>query len=140
MLSNHARLVLDHEINFVLEDDDVLESHDVDRNEMFSRLRLGIALVSCHEKKSCVHNCSTSQHRRHEGIVTWAVDEGDMPRQDEHRVAVLALALVSLSRVERLVLLRGFAHRTLVELGVGIAQLDGDVSQFLAEETDSVRA
>ena len=49
-----------------------------------------------------------------------------------------ALDIVSLERVVGLVRLRTIACRALVELGVGVTKLDGDVSEQLSEMTDGV--
>lgn len=41
------RLTLFHQIDLVLQDQDVLQLHDLDGREMFARLRLWTALVTC---------------------------------------------------------------------------------------------
>jgi hypothetical protein len=71
-------LILDNNINFVLHNDDVLELHDIDSDEMFTSLRLRERLVTSNKKESSIHNSSTSKHSSHESIVTGAIDERDM--------------------------------------------------------------
>lgn len=72
--------------------------------------------------------------------MTWAIDEGDMARQDELTATCSALYRIRLSRVEGGVRIRSFTCRALVELGVGIAELDRNVSQLFSEESDGIGA
>ena len=49
-------VLLSHEIDLVLEDDDVVELHDLDGGEMFRGLRLRAVFVAGDEEKGCVHD------------------------------------------------------------------------------------
>ena len=63
-----------------------------------------------------------------------------MSGKDKWRVTVLAIDSIRLARVVRSEAIGGLTRNTLVQLGVGISKLDRDVSQFLSEETHSLRA
>lgn len=117
----------------------MLEVHDIDSDEMLTCLRLRVGLISCNEQEGGIHDSRTSQHGRHEGIVTWTVDKRDMPRQHKWRVAMFAVHSIGLGRVERCEAVGGWALNALVKLGVGITQLNCNVSQFLSEETYSLK-
>lgn len=66
---------LAHEIDLVLEDDNVVKLHDLDSCEMFRSLWLGAGFVTGNEEESGVHDCGARQHGAHQNIVTRAVDE-----------------------------------------------------------------
>lgn len=70
-----ARLVRLHEVHLVLEDQDVLEAHDLDRREVLRRLRLRARLVARDEQQRGVHHGRAVEHARHQGLVARAVDE-----------------------------------------------------------------
>ena len=63
---------------------------------MLTRLRLRVGLVSGDEQKRGVHDGRTGQHRSHERIVTRAIHEGDMPRENELSLAYLAVGHVGM--------------------------------------------
>jgi hypothetical protein len=63
------------QVNLVLEDDDVLELHDLNGGEMFRGLRLGACLVARNKKKRSVHDRRAVQHRSHENVVAGTVHE-----------------------------------------------------------------
>jgi hypothetical protein len=63
--------------------------------------------------------------------VTWAIDERDVSHQKQFCFAVFALGLVLLRRPIGLEAFRSWTFRALVELGVGVTKLNGDVSDFL---------
>lgn len=71
-------LLLADEVDLVLEDEDVLELHDLDRGEMLGRLRLRARLVGGDEEERGVHDGGAVEHGRHEDVVTGAVDERDV--------------------------------------------------------------
>lgn len=75
-------LVFNYDVHLVLDDQDVFQLHNVDSNQMLFGLWLGKGLVSRDQQQSCVHDCSTSKHGGHEGVVTGAVDKGDVSRED----------------------------------------------------------
>lgn len=56
----------------------MFELHNVDCDQVFAGLRLRIGVVGCDEEQSCVHDSSAGKHSRHEGIVTRAINEGDV--------------------------------------------------------------
>lgn len=96
MLGCYSPLILDHQVNFVLQNDNVLELHNVHGNKMLTSLWLGVGLITRNEEESCVHDGRTRQHCRHEGIVTWAIHERDVPREDQWRVALFAVYRIRL--------------------------------------------
>lgn len=65
-----------NEIDLVLEDEDVLELHDLDGGQMLRRLRLRARLVSGDEQQGGVHHRGSVQHGGHQNIVTGAVGRG----------------------------------------------------------------
>lgn len=75
MLLDACVLVLDDNVNLVLQDDDLVEVHDLDGSEMLRRLRLRAGLVTSNEQQRRVHDSCTSKHGSHEHIVTRAIDE-----------------------------------------------------------------
>ena len=75
LLLDDLNLVFHYNIDLVLQHDDVLETHDIDSNQMLSRLWLWVRLISCDEKECSVHDCCTGEHSSHESIVTWAINE-----------------------------------------------------------------
>ena len=62
--------------------------------------------------------------------MTWAIDKRDVSHQEELRLAELAFSIILLVGAIRLVGLWSWAFGALVQLGVGISELDGDVSDF----------
>jgi hypothetical protein len=69
------------EIDLVLQDDDVLQLHDLHGGEMLGCLRLRTRLVPCDQKERSVHDGGTVQHGGHENVVAWTVDEGHMSHE-----------------------------------------------------------
>jgi len=67
--------LLTHKIDLVLEDDDVVQLHDLDGGQMLRGLGLRAGFVSGDEEKGGVHDGGARQHGAHENIVTGAVDE-----------------------------------------------------------------
>jgi hypothetical protein len=67
------------QIDLILEDDDVLELHDLDRGQVLGRLRLRARLVPGDKEERGVHDGRTVKHGGHENVVAGAVDEGDVP-------------------------------------------------------------
>jgi hypothetical protein len=66
------------EIHFILEDDKMLQLHDLHGRQVLGCLWLRTRLVRSDEKKRGVHHRSAVQHRSHEGIVPGAIDERDI--------------------------------------------------------------
>ena len=64
-----------HKIDLVLENDDVVQLHDLDGGQMLRGLRLRASFVSGNEEKGGVHDGGARQHGAHENVVTGAVDE-----------------------------------------------------------------
>ena len=56
-----------------------------------------------------------------------------MASQNERRVAEVAIGRIGLVRAERFEAVGWLAVDALVELGVGVAELDRDIPQFLSE-------
>lgn len=61
-----------------LEDENVLELHDLDSGEMLGSLGLRTGLVGGDKKEGGVHDRSTVEHGGHENVVTRAIDKGDV--------------------------------------------------------------
>lgn len=62
-----------------------------------------------------------------------------MSIQDKWSATLLAVYLVSLRRAKRLEAFGSWACWALVQLRIGVAEFDSDVSQFFSEETDSLK-
>jgi hypothetical protein len=75
------RLDLPHEIDLVLQDDDVFELHDLNRGEVLGRLRLGAGFVPGDEKQRGVHDRRAVQHCRHEDVVPRTINERDVANE-----------------------------------------------------------
>jgi hypothetical protein len=66
------------QVDLVLENDDVLEFHDLHGGQMLRCLGLRTRFVGCNEKKCGVHDRCAVQHGSHENVVPWTVDERDV--------------------------------------------------------------
>jgi len=86
-------LVFQNDINLVLKNNNVFQLHDIDSDQVLTSLRLRVRVVSCDEEQGCVHDCSTSKHSGHEGIVTGTIDKRDVSYKHEVRGATLIRAL-----------------------------------------------
>ena len=71
-------LLFADQIDLVLEDEDVLEFHNLDRGEVLGRLRLRAGFVRGDEEQRGVHHGGTVQHGCHQNVVTRAVDKRDV--------------------------------------------------------------
>jgi hypothetical protein len=69
------------QVDFILEDDEVLEFHDLHGCQVLRCLGLRTRFVGGDEKKRGVHDRSAVQHCGHENVVSWTVDERDMSDQ-----------------------------------------------------------
>jgi len=78
LLFRYSDFILDDQINLVLKDNNMLETHDINSNQMLSSLRLWVWLISSDEQECSVHDGRTCKHSSHEGIVTWAIDKRDV--------------------------------------------------------------
>jgi hypothetical protein len=154
-----ARGLLTHQIDLVLEDDDVVQLHNLNGGQMLRGLGLRAGFVSGDEEKGGVHDGGARQHGAHENVVTGAVDEarrlsdtasGGWLCSNSRNVSeqtVCTSASISLTcRVDLLVTLvtpvaggaRALVVVALVDLCVCVTELDGDVSLQLVLETDSL--
>jgi hypothetical protein len=61
-----------------LENENVLELHNLNRGEMLARLRLRTRFVGGDEEQSSVHHSGSVEHGGHQNVVTGAIDERDM--------------------------------------------------------------
>ena len=61
-----------------------------------------------------------------------------MTSQNERRVAEIAIGGVGLVRAERFEAIGWLAADALVELGVGVTELDRDIPQLLSEQSHSL--
>jgi hypothetical protein len=66
------------QVDLILEDDEMLELHDLDCCQVLRRLRLWARLVRGDEKERGVHDRGAVQHGSHENVVSGAVDERDV--------------------------------------------------------------
>ena len=78
--SSNAFLVLEcllllDQIDLVLENDKVLELHDLHGSQMLGGLWLRARLVCGNKEKRGVHDGRAVKHRSNQNIVSWAVDE-----------------------------------------------------------------
>ena len=73
MLLERRRLL--DQVDLVLQDDDVLQLHDLDGGQVLARLRLRARLVAGDEEEGGVHDGSAVEHRRHQDVVSRAVHE-----------------------------------------------------------------
>lgn len=64
-----------HQVDFVLQDDDVGEFHNFDGGQVLGGLGLGAGFVAGDEEEGGVHDCGAGQHGAHEDIMARAVDE-----------------------------------------------------------------
>lgn len=71
--------------------------------------------------------------------MTWAIDERDVSLKYEWRAALATVDLIRFLRVVGLVTVGCLTARALVELSVGVAELDSDVTQFLAEQANGLQ-
>ncbi|OSS54826.1 hypothetical protein B5807_01369 [Epicoccum nigrum] len=136
--------VFPHQVDLVLQDDDVVELHDLDGGQVLRGLGLGAGFVAGNQQQGGVHDGGARQHGAHQNVVAGAVDERDVALE-----AVLALAALALAGgVDLLLALvgpvacraRALGVVALVDLGVGVAELDGDVALELVLEADRLHA
>ena len=107
---------------------------------MLTGLGLGAGLVACDEEKCGVHDGDSCKHCGHEYIMSWAIDEGNVSDEEKGRIAAWggALGRVLLLGAKRLEALGRGTSGALVQLGVRIAELDGDVSEAFFVVTHSL--
>lgn len=104
---------------------------------MLDGLRLGALDVGRDEEEGCVHDCCPGEHGGEEDLVAWTVAEGDMSLQDQGGLAalVIALGVVLLVTGVGLEAIRCGTGGALEDLGVGVAESDGDVTDSLLPES-----
>lgn len=83
-------LLFADQVDLVLEDEDVLEFHDLDRGEVLGRLRLRARFVRGDEEQRGVHHGGTVQHGRHQNVVTGTVDKRDVSEGGSHEVRIFS--------------------------------------------------
>lgn len=86
------RLLLLDQIDLILQNNNILELHDLDRGEVLARLRLRARLVARDEQQRGVHHRRAVQHRRHQDVVPRAVHERDVAHELHARAAPRTLA------------------------------------------------
>ena len=69
------RALLAHQVHLVLQDDDVVQLHDLDGRQVLRRLRLRARLVARDQQQRRVHDGRARQHGAHEDVVAGAIDE-----------------------------------------------------------------
>lgn len=136
--------LLSHQIDLVLEDNDLIELHDLNSGQMLRCLGLGAGFVTSNEEEGGVHDGGARQHSAHENIVTGAINERDVTQQSVGAATAIALA----GGVNLLVALvatvagrtRALSVVAFVDLGVGVAEFDGNVADQLVLEADGLDA
>jgi len=123
-----------------LQDDDILHAHDLNSCQVLRCLGLRACLVGCNQQQRAVHDSSTVEHGGHENIMAGAVYEGDVADELQRGARVLADRVVLLGAAVCAVALGPGAHGALVDLGVGITQLDCDVTFQLVLEAHRLHA
>ena len=74
MLVDGRRLL--NQVDLILQNDDVLQPHDLHRCQVLRRLRLRAALVGRNQEERSVHDGCTVQHSGHENVVALGGREG----------------------------------------------------------------
>eukprot|EP00964_Phaeocystis_antarctica_P143977 scaffold109653_cov78-Phaeocystis_antarctica.AAC.2 len=120
MLLQRRRLL--HQVDLVLQDDDVLQLHDLDSGEQCG-----------------VHDSSAVKHGRHQNVVTGAVDERHVPHELIGPFALHNSVLGGAAARQEVARARAKRVLALVDLGVGVAKLDGNVTLQFVLEADSLR-
>lgn len=89
-----------HNVNFVLQHNDVFELHNIYSDQMLTSLRLWVRLVTSNEEKCSIHDCSSSEHGSHQSIVAWAIDKTNMAGKHHFRRTpfIGAFHIISLRR------------------------------------------
>src|SRR5436853_636884 len=105
------------DVDLVLHDDDLVDADDAEGHQMLLRLRLRAILVRRDDEQGAVHDRGPAQHRGHERLMPWRVDEGNDALE-------LALHVVGLADLRGLV--RGGLRvlRTFVDRHVRVAEAD----------------
>lgn len=70
-----------HQVDLVLQDNDLVQLHNLNSSQMLRGLGLRARLIASNQEQSGVHDCGTGQHGTHENIVTRAIDESDCSRE-----------------------------------------------------------
>ena len=140
-----------NEIDLVLEDDDVLQAHNFHGGQVLRGLRLGAGFVAGNEKKGGVHDGRAVEHGGHENVMTGTIHERHMPAQMVSHAGLFICKGIGMGRstggVESTLLLVIVATRflpallfgcrtSLVNFGIGVSQLDGDIPLQLVLEPD----
>mmetsp|Transcript_26170 Transcript_26170/g.53598 ORF Transcript_26170/g.53598 Transcript_26170/m.53598 type:complete len:270 (+) Transcript_26170:912-1721(+) len=145
-----------HQVDLVLQDDDVFQPHDFHGGQVLGGLGLGAGFVAGDQEEGGVHHRGAVEHRGHQNVVAGTVDEGDVAAEavgDARRLVCESVGMggapggVEPSLLLRLVVVLplvavglGGEGISLVDLGVGVPELDGDVPLQLVLETDGLNA
>ena len=147
------------EIDLVLENNNVLQTHNFHGGQMLRCLRLGTGFVTSNEEEGGVHDGRTVEHGGHENVVTGTVDERHMSTEMIRNAGLFickgigmgrstggvepTLLLVVIIVVVIRVVVSSFRFRrriALVNFGIGVSQFDGDVALQLVLEPDRLNA
>ena len=71
--------------------------------------------------------------------MTWAINERDVSLEHKWSAALATVNLIGFLGVEGLVTVWCLTAGALVELGVGVTELDCDVTQFLTEQANGLQ-
>ena len=111
-----------NQVDFVLNDDDVLNACDLKGHQVFPGLRLRTGFVGGHHQHGTVHDGGTRDHDGHQRLVAGSIDKGHDPFQ-------LCLNIIAtVGSLARGVVLAVFV---LVERRVGVPEFDGNTALSL---------
>ena len=86
------RVRLFNQVDLVLENDEVLEFHNLHCRKVLRCLGLWARLVRGNEKECGVHDCRAVQHGSHQNVMPRAVNERDMADEFHSVSATWSLA------------------------------------------------
>jgi len=79
-----------HQINLVLQYNNMLQFHNLNRGQVFTRLWLRTGLIPRNQEQGGIHNRRPVQHGRHEDIVAGTIDKGNVSEQGHFPAAIAA--------------------------------------------------
>lgn len=140
------------EIDLVLENDDVLQTHNFHGSQVLRCLGLGTGFIARNKKKGGVHDGRTVEHGGHENVVAGTIHERHMSAQMISNAGLFVCKGIGMGRSTRgveptlllvVIVAAGFlaalifgSRIALVYFGIGIPQLDGDIPLELVLEPD----
>lgn len=71
------------EINFILKDDNMLQTHDLNSSQVLRSLWLGTTFIGSNKEKRSIHDSCSIKHSSHENIMTLHKGKSDMMMYSE---------------------------------------------------------